>query len=1286
MSLGSHSIPINEDSSLQVRYPEPINENSLNPMKGCTDRIESDIDEFERANLKQEDGGSGNAETRSISFFKLFNYADSLDWFLMLIGALGAAAHGAAVPVFFIFFGKLIDTLGSPPTNLADLSHEAAKYSIEFIYLSIAAMISGWVEVSCWMYTGERQSGRIRVQYLKAMLDQDVGFFDTEISTGEIVVGISSDTILVQEAIGEKTGNFIHYMSRFLAGFGVGFSSVWQLSLVTLSVVPLIAMAGGLYAYVLVGLTNKSQEAYVKAGEISEQVMSQIRTVYAFGGEKSAVIAYTNALKSTLELGKKGGSAKGLGMGVTYCLLFGAWALLLWYSGKLVRDGVTNGGQAFTTILNVIISGLSLGQVAPDLTAFGKAKVAGFTLMEMISRTSRVDRNECGGTKLSTVDGHIELKHVFFSYPSRPKTCIFQDFSLDIPAGKIVAIVGGSGSGKSTVISLVERFYDPIKGEVLLDGHNLKHLQLRWLRDQLALVNQEPALFATTLRENILYGKDDATLDDIIGAAKISGADTFIKMLPNGYETQVGERGVQLSGGQKQRIAIARAMIKNPTILLLDEATSALDAESEKSVQEALDRVMMGRTTVVVAHRLSTIGNADFIAVVQDGRVVEYGTHAELMSKAHGAYSSLVKLQEAAAHQTSEGASMNHQKRGSHGSLSQRSFSFQSSAPSEQNLFPFQLKDTSLGEASNTHSLQKPFLGRLLKMNSQDWPYGLLGALGAITAGAETPLFAFAITQCLVAFYSPDEDYMKNEISKIALIFCGTGVVTIFIYWGEHYFFGIVGERLTMRVREMMFSAILRNEIGWFDKNNSNLLAARLSSDGTLVKAAIADRISTLLQNLGLVLTAFIIAFWLEWRIALVIVATYPALIASHISENLFLKGFGGDLSGAYARANMVAGEAVGNIRTIVAFCAEEKVVELFNRELATPQKQALLRGQIAGIGYGVAQFLMYSAYGLGLWYSSTLIAKGEVNFGAVMKCFMVLIITALGIAETLALAPDIVKGSHALSSVFEILDRETEINPDDPEGEDVKEIRGAIELKHVDFSYPSRPGIVIFKDFNLKVHPGRSIALVGASGSGKSTVVGLIARFYDPLVGQVLIDGKDIRRLNLKSLRQHTGLVQQEPALFSTSIYENIRYGKENATEGEIIEAAKAANAHDYVCALMNGYETEVGERGVQLSGGQKQRIAIARAVLRDPAILLLDEATSALDAESEKLVQEALDRLMMRRTTVLVAHRLSTIKNANKIAVLQDGIIVEQGTHSELMAKSGAYFELVSLQQNSN
>ncbi|KAJ7526699.1 hypothetical protein O6H91_16G018900 [Diphasiastrum complanatum] len=1236
--------------------------------------------------VKQEDKNTLEAKKseknqRSVPFYKLFCFADWLDYVLMAVGTIGACAHGAAIPVFFIFFGRLIDAFGSNYNNPSFMAKEVSKYALCFVYLGLVVLGAAWLEVACWMQSGERQSARMRMKYLKAMLSQDVGYFDTDTTTGEIVNSISSDTILVQDAISEKAGNYIHYMARFFAGFAVGFSSVWQLTLVTLAVVPAIALAGGLYAVVMVGLTSRSQKAYTKAGEIAEEAISQIRTVYSFVGEAKAREQYSKALEMTMELGKRGGLAKGLGVGTTYGLLFGAWALLLWYAGTLVRHGITNGGQAFTTILNVVISGIALGQAAPNLTAFGKAKAAGYNILEMINRTPAIDRNNVEGRILENLQGQIVFQHVSFSYPSRPDVLIFQDFCLTILAGKTVAIVGSSGSGKSTVVSLIERFYDPVSGAVLLDGENIKNLQLRWLRGQIGLVNQEPALFATSLLENILYGKENAGMEEVEAAATAANAHHFIERLPDGYHTQVGERGVQLSGGQKQRIAIARAMLKNPTILLLDEATSALDASSEHTVQEALDRLMIGRTTVVVAHRLSTVRNVDMIAVLNQGKVVEIGTHNQLISKETGAYATLVRLQETAPSRQLDGAA--HSRRMSRGSLSQRNFSFHSGMASENDSGSLCM-DTE--RSQQLMSMHKPSTIRLLKLNFPEWHVAVLGSLGAIMAGVETPLFALAISQVLVIFYFPDKEYIKNEVRKYALIFSGATVVTILIYLLQHYFFGIMGERLTKRVREKMFAAILENEVGWFDyeENNSSLVSSRLASDATLVRAAVGDRMSTIIQNIALTVTSFIISFSLEWHVTLVILACFPLMIGAAIGEQLFLKGFGGNLGKAYSRASMVAGEAVGNIRTVAAFSAEEKVLDLFCRELDLPKKRTLVLGQLSGFGYGISQFFMFSSYGLALWYSSTLVRDNKTSFGNVIKAFMVLIMTAFGIAETLALAPDIVKGSRALSFIFEILDRKTAINPDDPRAQEVVSIKGEIELRHVEFAYPARPDVMVFHDLSLKVHAGRSLALVGTSGSGKSSVISLIARFYDPLRGKVMVDGKDIKRLKLRSLRRHIGLVQQEPALFATTIYNNILYGKDGATEAEIVEAAKAANAHNFISALPSGYQTEVGERGVQLSGGQKQRVAIARAVLKDPAILLLDEATSALDAESEKVVQGALDHLMRGRTTVVVAHRLSTVRNADTIAVLQEGLIIEQGRHLELMNKvNGAYVQLVSMQQ---
>ncbi|XP_021768214.1 ABC transporter B family member 2-like [Chenopodium quinoa] len=1216
-------------------------------------------------------------KVKNVPFLKLFIFADSYDYLLMFLGSIGAIAHGASVPVFFIFFGKLINLIGVAYLFPRETSHEVGKYSLDFVYLSVVILFSSWVEVACWMQTGERQAAKMRMAYLRSMLNQDITLFDTEASTGEVINAITSDILIVQDAISEKVGKILHYISRFIAGFAIGFARVWQISLITLSIVPAIAFAGGTYAYVATGLIARVRKSYVKAGEIAEEVIANVRTVQAFVGEEKAVSSYKEALLNTYKYGKKGGVAKGLGMGALHCVLFLSWALLVWYTSIVVHKGTANGGESFTTMLNVVIAGLSLGQAAPDISAFLRARVAAYPIFEMIERAKVSKVSSKGGRKLNKVDGHIEFKDVYFSYPSRPEAKIFDKFCLDIPAGKIVALVGGSGSGKSTVISLIERFYEPLAGQVLLDGNDIRELDLNWLRQQIGLVNQEPALFATSIRENILYGKDDATLDEITRAAKLSEAISFINNLPERYDTQVGERGIQLSGGQKQRIAIARALVKNPSILLLDEATSALDSESEKSVQVALDRVMVGRTTVVVAHRLSTVRNADIIAVVQGGKIVETGSHDELISNPGSAYLSLVQLQETAS-------SMPHLSRGptmdrplsvkysrelSHSTSIGASFRSDKDSVREDGPEPAKM-------------IKKVTWSRLISMVGPDWMYGVFGTIFCLMAGSEMPLFALGVTQALVSYYEV-WDVTKTEIRKIALLFCGGAVVCIFNHGLAHTCFGIMGERLTLRVREKMFSAILSNEIGWFDdsRNSSSTLSSRLESDATLLRSIVVDRTTILLLNCGFIITAFIIAFMLNWRLTLVVLSMYPLIISGHFSEKLFMQGYGGNLSKAYLGANMLAGEAVSNIRTVAAFCAEEKVLDLYDRELIEPSKRAFKRGQIAGIFYGVSQFFIFSSYALALWYGSTLMAKGLSGFKSVMKSFMVLIVTALAMGETLAMAPDLLKGNQMVQSVFEVLDRKTEVKGDS--GEELTKVDGSIELRGVKFSYPSRPDVLVFQDFNLKVRAGKSMALVGQSGSGKSSVIALVLRFYDPIAGKVMVDGKDVRRLKLKSLRRHIGLVQQEPALFATSIYENILYGKEGATESEVIEAAKLANAHSFISGLPEGYNTRVGERGVQLSGGQKQRVAIARAVLKNPAILLLDEATSALDVESERVVQQALDRLMKNRTTVVVAHRLSTIKNADQISVIQDGKIVEQGTHSSLVEnKSGAYCKLINLQ----
>ncbi|KAG0587384.1 hypothetical protein KC19_2G160800 [Ceratodon purpureus] len=886
----------------------------------------------------------------AVSIFRLFAFADPLDYLLMFIGSVGAACHGCALPVYILFFGKMLDGFGTNANNPDKTADTVGQYALDMFYVvAIVVCFSSWAEVAAWMQTGERQAARMRVRYLQAVLKQDITFFDTDTArTGNIMSSISSDTFLVQNAISEKMGNFIHYIATFIAGFAIGFSLIWKLSLVTLAVVPVIAMAGGFFAYTTTNLTSQSQQAYAEAGAIADQSIAQVRTVYSFVGEQKATESYSGALHRSLKLGYQTGLAKGLGLGIVYSVMFCCWALLLWYGGELVRNGDADGGKALSTIFAVVLGGLGLGQALANLPAFAKAKVGASRIFMMIDLKPRIDEKVQGVKELKSVKGHIEFRNIEFSYPSRPDAVIFRNFSIDIPASKTMAIVGRSGSGKSTVVSLIERFYDPSGGEVLLDGTNIRTLNMKWLRSQIGLVNQEPALFATTIRENILYGKADASDTEIEEACKSANAHTFISALPQGYHTQVGERGGQMSGGQKQRIAIARAILKDPTILLLDEATSALDSSSEQIVQAALDTVMVGRTTVIIAHRLSTIQKADTIAVVQEGAIVELGNHATLLEK-NGAYSSLIRLQEMA--QTKEGGRA--LSRGN--SLRESGRLLMSKSGRRLSRQPSSVSDgvSEVWKAEDDKLVRPPSatMWRLLKINRPEWGYGALGCVGSALSGLMFPALALILSNVLYAYYKTDHSEMQKEVSKYAFILIGLSGVSIICYFTQNFFFGVMSENLIKRVREMIFARILTNDISWFDKdeNSSGQVSARLSADATAVKSAIADRISLMVQTFTLLVAAFVISFSLLWKMSLVVLATFPLVVSAAIIEKIFLKGFSGDIAGAQARATMVASEAVENVRTVAAFNGEERVVSLFQRELEAPVKRGFLRGQVAG-------------------------------------------------------------------------------------------------------------------------------------------------------------------------------------------------------------------------------------------------------------------------------------------------------------------------------------------------
>ncbi|KAK6266953.1 hypothetical protein QUC31_017790 [Theobroma cacao] len=871
---------------------------------------------------------------------------------------------------------------------------------------------------------------------------------------------------------------------------------------------------------------------------------------------------------------------------------------------------------------------------------------------------------------------------------------IFTDFCLDIPAGKTVALVGGSGSGKSTVIALLQRFYDPLGGEILLDGIAIDKLQLNWLRSQMGLVSQEPALFATTIKENILFGKEDASMEEVVEAAKASNAHNFICQLPQGYDTQVGERGVQMSGGQKQRIAIARAIIKAPQILLLDEATSALDAESERVVQEAIDQAAIGRTSIIIAHRLSTIRNADLIAVVQNGQVLETGSHDALIENENGHYTSLVHLQQTEKERFPEEVNSNSSTYASSlisnvdtNSTSSRRLSLVSRS-SSANSFIQNRVSLARESAVENQKLPMPSFRRLLALNLPEWRQAILGCLSAILFGAVQPVYAFSLGSMVSVYFLTDHDEIKEKTKIYALCFLGLSVFSLLINVGQHYNFAYMGEYLTKRIRERMLSKILTFEVGWYDQdeNSSGAICSRLAKDANVVRSLVGDRMALIVQTISAVTIACTMGLVIAWRLALVMIAVQPIIIVCFYTRRVLLKSMSQKAIKAQDESSKLAAEAVSNLRTITAFSSQHRILKMLDKAQEGPRRESIRQSWFAGIGLGTSQSLTTCTWALDFWYGGKLISHGYITAKALFETFMILVSTGRVIADAGSMTTDLAKGSDAVGSVFTVLDRYTNIEPEDPESYKPEKIIGHVELRDIDFAYPARPDVVIFRGFSLNIEASKSTALVGQSGSGKSTIIGLIERFYDPLEGIVKVDGRDIRSYHLKSLRKHIALVSQEPTLFGGTIRENIAYGaSDKMDESEIVEAAKAANAHDFISGLKDGYETWCGDKGVQLSGGQKQRIAIARAILKNPAILLLDEATNALDSRSEKAVQDALERVMVGRTSVVVAHRLSTIQNCDQIAVLDRGKVVEKGTHQSLLAKGpiGAYFSLVSLQR---
>uniref|UniRef100_A0A3Q3VZA3 Uncharacterized protein n=1 Tax=Mola mola TaxID=94237 RepID=A0A3Q3VZA3_MOLML len=1220
--------------------------------------------------------------------FLQFRFATWKDTVMMVVGGLCALIHGAASPLMLLVYSMMTDTFVSYEREVHELNdpnkecnnntiywingsiYETAQndtvycgvdiegqmtmFAYYYIGIGLGVLIVSYFQIGFWVSVAARQIQRIRKTYFRKVMQMEIGWFDCN-SVGELNTRISNDINTINNAIADQVAFFIERISTFVFGFMVGFIGGWKLTLVVIAASPLIGIAAGLMA--VARLTGQELKAYAKAGAVADEVLSAIRMVAAFGAEEKVVDRYDKNLAEAQSWGVKKGTIIGVFQGYLWGIILLCFALAFWYGSKLVIDTKElTPGTLIQVFFGVLMAAINLGQASPCLEAFASGRAAARTIFDTIDRKPEIDCFSEEGYKLETVKGDIEFHNVNFFYPSRPEVKILNDLSMQIKAGETAAFVGPSGSGKSTTIQLIQRFYDPKEGMVTLDGHDIRSLNIQWLRSLIGIVEQEPVLFATTIAENLRFGRPGVTMEDIIKATKEANAYNFIMDLPKKFDTMVGEGGGQMSGGQKQRIAIARALIRNPKILLLDMATSALDNESEAVVQEALDKVRMGRTTISIAHRLSTIRNADVIVGFEHGQAVETGTHSELL-KMEGVYFTLVTLQNQGASNTTEGRMY-------------------------VGLMIYTVYNRHYGVMkSNTFKIPEN-IARILKYNQPEWPYMLLGSLGAAVNGSISPIYTVLFSQILGTFGIENEQ--RKQINWICVIFCIVGLFCFVFQFVQGYAFAKSGELLTRRLRKVGFQAMLKQEIGWFDdlRNSPGALSTRLATDASMVRGATGSQIGMIISSLTSIGASFIIAFYFSWKLTLVIMCFLPLIGLSGVFQAKMLSGFESENNKSMEEAGQVSSEALANIRTIAGLGKEKSFVESFEQKLEGPYKSAKKKANIYGICFGLAQCVIYMAYAASFTYGGYLVSNEGLQYMFVFRVISAVVISGTSLGRASSFTPDYVKAKIAAAEFFKILDRIPQISISQTDGEKWDKFRGEIEFLNCKFTYPTRPDTQVLNDLVVSVKPGQTLAFVGSSGCGKSTSVHLLERFYDPNEGQVLIDGHPSQRVNVPFLRSQIGIVSQEPTLFDCSIAENIQYGDNtrNITMEEIIESAKKAYLHDFVMTLPDKYETQVGAQGSQLSRGQKQRIAIARAIVRNPKILLLDEATSALDTESEKIVQSALDEARKGRTCIVIAHRLSTIQTADIIAVMSRGAVIEKGTHDELMAKRGAYYKLVS------
>ena len=1159
----------------------------------------------------------------------------------------------------------------------------------DYLIIGAVMFVCNFLMMFLWSYLALRQLHWLKNNYFKIILKQEQGWFD-ENNAFEFATKVQAQLEQIELGLGDRLGQFIMMLTELIAGFVCAFIASWKLTLILLTCFPFIIVGALIMSLTLKNLIVRSRKTFEMAGGVAEELLYNIKTVTSFANFDYEINRFGKLIDKVEKYDIKKSFISGISVGIIIFGIFVGYTVTLVYARKLILDNITpqntilNGiyidleeenisiGEIQKVLFNIINAIVAIGQIAPNIQVIKASCSASsdyFTLYERKPKIYESEKNLKPDRDI--IKGSIEFKNIKFIYPSdKAQRPILDGLNLEIEAGKKVAFVGESGCGKSTTVNLIERLYDPVEGQILIDGIDIKEFNIEYLRNLIGYVQQEPVLFNKSIRDNLIFGREKVieelgNIDELMEkACEEAYIKDFILRNPDKYDYVVGVKGNKLSGGQKQRIAIARAILTKPKILILDEATSALDNQSEKEVQEALDNISKSNvTTLIIAHRLSTIKNADIIYALKKGQVVEKGTHQELLNK-NGYYASLVKSQIGTEDNHKEIEKIKNFK---------KSISKKLSSKYSQILEHEEIKKE---ENIITNQKIEVKFKEILELLSDHKLDLVIGTIGGFLYGAGTPLAGLFFGKTMVALSPQDIKIIKREGLKWSLLHLGIAVLGGLSIFLKSWKLESLGAVITSKMRKRVFKKYLELDLQFFDQdyNTPGSLLTKLSIDTTKISVIVLSVFGSIISSVGGIIVSIVLGMIFDWRLALISTAFLPFTLFFTVFKAYFRANGSQSNYDLKIEAGSIISECVISTKTIFSFNFQQKAVDIYSSILEKENNGILKKGIFSGLLFGIGIFITFACRAVLMKCSYLFIKNQTLNYEDMM-CALNCLLTMGGICHSLMLLAELPKAREAFRSLFRILRTPSEIIAFEDVNKDKQfpsEFKGKIEFKNVTFAYPTKPENIILNNLSLTINPGQHAALVGFSGSGKSTIIQLIERYYDPVKGDVFIDDINVKDYNLYKLRKKIGLVSQEPVLFKRSVYENILYGKLDAKENEVIEAAEKA-------AINKFFKNEQkGEKNETVSGGEKQRLAIARAFLKDPSILLLDEATSALDKESEIEVQKSINELQKGRTSVAVAHRLSTIIDSDVIFYLEYGVVKEKGTHNELLAQRGKYYKL--------